>query len=68
MFFFVRDASKVALHALVEKLIAWDFDMIDSQQSTAHMKSLGAEDISRKEFLQLLKESLKKETKSVRWG
>jgi leucyl/phenylalanyl-tRNA--protein transferase len=68
MFFFIRDASKVALHALVEKLILWDFDLIDAQQSTAHLKNLGAEDISRKEFLQLLKESLMKETKRGMWG
>jgi leucyl/phenylalanyl-tRNA--protein transferase len=68
MFFFIRDASKAALYALVEKLILWDFDLIDAQQSTAHLKSLGAEDISRKEFLILLRESLKKETVRGKWG
>jgi leucyl/phenylalanyl-tRNA--protein transferase len=67
MFYFKRDASKIALHALVEKLIDWEFDMIDVQQSTSHLKSLGAEEVSRKEFLRLLTESLKKETIRGRW-
>jgi len=67
MFFFKRDASKIALHDLVKKLSEWEFDMIDVQQSTSHLKSLGAEEISRKEFLRLLKESLKKETIRGRW-
>lgn len=67
MYFLIRDASKVALYALVEKLVLWDFDIIDAQQSTVHLKSLGAEDISRKEFLMLLRESVKKETMRGKW-
>jgi leucyl/phenylalanyl-tRNA--protein transferase len=67
MFYMIRDASKVAVYALVEKLISWDFDLIDAQQSTAHLKSLGAEEIPRKEFLRLLRESLKKETVRGSW-
>ena len=68
MFYLIKDASKVALYNLVRKLISWDFDLIDAQQSTMHLKSLGGEEISRKEFLRLLKESLKKETIRGNWG
>jgi leucyl/phenylalanyl-tRNA---protein transferase len=68
MFYLIKDASKIALYNLVRKLISWDFDLIDAQQSTMHLKSLGGEEISRKEFLRLLKESLKKETIRGSWG
>ena len=62
MFFLMKDASKVGLYYLVQKLLEWEFDLIDTQQSTKHLKSLGAEEIPRKKFLEILKESLKKET------
>jgi leucyl/phenylalanyl-tRNA--protein transferase len=68
MFYLIKDASKVALYYLVNKLVSWDFDLIDAQQSTSHLKSLGAEEISRKRFLELLKESLKKETIRGSWA
>ena len=67
MFYLIKDASKVALYYLVQKLILWEFDLIDAQQSTSHLKSLGAEEISRKKFLGILKKSLKKETIRGRW-
>ncbi|KPK85051.1 MAG: leucyl/phenylalanyl-tRNA--protein transferase [Bacteroides sp. SM23_62_1] len=68
MFHVIKDASKVALYYLVVKLLEWNFDLIDTQQSTKHLKSLGAEEISRKKFLELLKDSLKKETIRGNWG
>lgn len=67
MFYLIKDASKVALHYLIEKLVSWDFDMIDAQQSTSHLRSLGAEEIPRKKFLELLRRSLEKETIKGRW-
>jgi leucyl/phenylalanyl-tRNA--protein transferase len=67
MFYLIKDASKVALYYLVEKLVSWDFDLIDAQQSTSHLKSLGAEEIPRKKFLEILKKSLKNETIRGRW-
>ena len=51
MFHHQADASKVALYYLVEQLKKWDFHFIDAQQSTAHLKRLGAEEIPRREFL-----------------
>lgn len=68
MFHRMTDASKVALFYLVEKLKAWNFDFIDSQVTTEHIKSIGAEDISRDKYLQLLKLTLIKKTQSGSWS
>jgi leucyl/phenylalanyl-tRNA--protein transferase len=67
MYYHVRDASKVALYYLVNRLLEWEFDLIDTQQSTKHLRSLGAEEISRREFIELLEKSLQKETIQGRW-
>jgi leucyl/phenylalanyl-tRNA--protein transferase len=55
MFSLVSDASKVALVALVDYLSRRGFRFIDCQVPTDHLKSLGAKEIPRKEFLDLLK-------------
>ncbi len=68
MFHLERDASKVAFYQLIERIKSWDFDFVDAQVPTNHLKSLGAEEISRKKFLQLLNESLKTETYIGNWG
>ncbi len=68
MFYKMTDASKVALYYLVEKIKNWNFHFIDAQQSTGHMKMLGAEEISRKEFLRILRISLKESTIRGRWN
>lgn len=68
MFHAVTDASKVALWYLVDRLILWDFDMIDVQQETAHLKSLGAISVDRKEFLILLADSVTKESTFGNWN
>ena len=51
MFSQVTDASKVALVALVEELRARGFPMIDCQQRTPLLASLGAREIPRHQFL-----------------
>ena len=50
---FVRrtDASKIAFAHLVTQLRRWQFELIDCQQETEHLASLGAAPISRKTFL-----------------
>ncbi|MEK9720893.1 MAG: leucyl/phenylalanyl-tRNA--protein transferase, partial [Quisquiliibacterium sp.] len=48
------DASKIALAALVQTLRSANFCVIDCQQSTAHLASLGAREISRNEFLEFV--------------
>lgn len=67
MFHTMTDASKVALYYLVDKLKGWDFDFIDSQVVTEHMKNLGAEEITRTKYLELLKNTLKKKAKIGMW-
>ncbi len=68
MFQIKRDASKVALHCLVQLLKKWEFDFIDAQVPSDHMKSLGAKEILRDEFLAMLKQSLEKPTRKGYWG
>lgn len=67
MFHYMNDASKVALYLLVERLKSLKFEFIDVQQDTKHLKSLGAELISRKDFLSILHKSLKHETIRGKW-
>jgi len=67
MFFKKRDASKIALYFLVQKLMEWDFHFIDAQVETAHLKSMGAMLISRKEFLNSLNLALNYPTIQGKW-
>ncbi len=67
MFHRVNDASKVALYALVQQLLVWQFDLIDAQQDTVYLRNMGGRTIPRKVFLHLLSQSLKKETKKGSW-
>jgi len=50
MFAHVTDASKIAMCALVAFCCAQAVTMIDCQQKTGHLVSLGAQEISRDEF------------------
>jgi leucyl/phenylalanyl-tRNA--protein transferase len=54
MFHHGRDASKVALVALVEILTAGGATLLDVQWTTDHLRSLGAIDVPRDEYLRLL--------------
>ncbi len=54
MFARATDASKVALSALVSMLREADFRVIDCQQNTRHLASLGAREIGRSAFLHLV--------------
>ena len=54
MFSTVSNASKYGFIKLVEKLRAEGVKLIDCQIYTAHLESLGAEEILRKEFLVFL--------------
>lgn len=58
MFTKMNDASKVALYHLVQHLKKKGFSLIDCQIPTNHLKSLGAKEISRDKFLQLVQISL----------
>jgi leucyl/phenylalanyl-tRNA---protein transferase len=56
MFTRARDASKMALVALVERCKSEGIEMIDCQMHTPHLESLGAREIPRREFAGLLQE------------
>jgi leucyl/phenylalanyl-tRNA--protein transferase len=58
MFHEVTDASKVALHALVERLKARNFTLLDIQWITPHLATFGAEEIARKLYLSRLRKAL----------
>jgi leucyl/phenylalanyl-tRNA---protein transferase len=55
MFSRERDASKVAMARLVQECLARDIKVIDCQVASAHLESLGARDVSRAQFISLLK-------------
>ena len=59
MFHLQRDASKAALAHLVQRLTEWGFQVIDVQQDTQHLRSMGAITISRKSFLEGLQVAVK---------
>ena len=55
------NASKAAFLTLARLLFEDGVLLIDCQQPTRHLKSLGAEEISRKEYLALLRKSLRQD-------
>jgi leucyl/phenylalanyl-tRNA---protein transferase len=72
MFARQTDASKIALAALVSLCRGQGVEMIDCQQNTAHLASLGAREMQREEFCaQVAKEAAKKplqwRANSVEW-
>ena len=68
MFTRATDASKVALVRLVEHVAARGCRVIDCQQATAHLASLGAREIPRAAFAQLLEESIQYPPGGERWS
>lgn len=54
MFHHVRDASKIALLALVERLRERRFALLDTQWLTPHLAKFGAIEIPRPQYLHLL--------------
>lgn len=54
MFSVVSNASKAALIYWCLHCLSAGIELIDCQQSTAHLKSMGAREISRKAFINLL--------------
>ena len=55
MFSKVSNASKFAFIKMVEELQSKEYMVIDCQVYNAHLKSLGAEEISRERFIRILK-------------
>jgi leucyl/phenylalanyl-tRNA--protein transferase len=58
MFHRVTDASKIALVALVEHLRAQKFALLDTQWLTPHLQQFGGIEISRDDYLRLLRRAV----------
>jgi leucyl/phenylalanyl-tRNA--protein transferase len=67
MFHTETDASKVAFAKLVQFAITHNFRLIDAQQETKHLASLGAAPIPRADFLSLLKSTNLTKTLRHHW-
>ena len=67
MFSRETDASKVAFVHLVRQLERWSYAFIDCQISSAHLFSLGAEEIRRGDFMARLEKALKQPDRPGRW-
>jgi leucyl/phenylalanyl-tRNA--protein transferase len=67
MFTRVPDASKVALAALVAFCLEHGIPMVDCQQNTQHLASLGAREIPRAAFVAQVAQSVKKPAPSWRF-
>lgn len=57
MFSLQSNASKYALIALIEKLKTLQFLVVDCQVHSAHLESMGAEEISRNSFMDIIKKN-----------
>lgn len=60
MFHTATDASKVALVALVDAMKATGGALLDVQWSTPHLRSLGAIELDRKEYLEFLEAAIER--------
>jgi leucyl/phenylalanyl-tRNA---protein transferase len=61
MFSMERDASKVALVFLVERMHARGFQLLDTQYITPHLARFGAKEIPKIEYLKMLEVAMTKE-------
>lgn len=68
MFSTVSNASKYGFIALVKRLYQLGFRLIDCQQETPHLASLGGRGISRKQFMELLGEYAPTPDLTGNWG
>jgi leucyl/phenylalanyl-tRNA--protein transferase len=60
MFHTITDASKVALHGLVQRLRQQGFGLLDLQWVTPHLAGFGAREIPRSEYLRQLEAQLER--------
>ena len=67
MFSFESNASKFGFIKLVQWLKAHGFELIDCQQETKHLSTLGAELIDGGEFYMFLKQNIFNTTKLEKW-
>jgi len=65
MFHSERDASKVALVFLVDRLRERGYELLDTQFMTPHLARLGAIEISKDEYLERLQHAIKRKRSFV---
>ncbi len=68
MFSLRSDASKAALVQLVQWLQQWDYELIDCQVRTEHLKRFGAREIPRSIFLTLVRQGVDREPNPLAWA
>lgn len=68
MFHRVSDASKVAFYHLHRFLVEHGFKLIDCQQETRHLVSLGAYNIDRQDYLREIRDLVAEPTLKGNWG
>lgn len=67
MFTRIANGSKYGFICLVQRLKDLGYKLIDCQQDTAHLRSLGATTIPKGEFLSYLKENMLKDDSFCSW-
>ncbi len=67
MFSHVTNASKIAFVYLAKQLQQWQFALIDCQVESEHLRSLGAIEIERKSFIDVLKRHIDQNDKQGPW-
>ncbi|HMQ60186.1 MAG TPA: leucyl/phenylalanyl-tRNA--protein transferase [Flavilitoribacter sp.] len=67
MFSLVSNASKFGFISLVRRLSSSGYRLIDCQQETPHLESLGARAIPRETFLDFLKKNERENTETGKW-
>jgi leucyl/phenylalanyl-tRNA--protein transferase len=67
MFARAPDASKIAFAACIRQLDAWRIGLVDCQVHTEHLERFGAYEISRLDYLEMLKRALDEPTRRGRW-
>lgn len=67
MFHHRPNASKVAFVRLVERLTAWEFQLVDCQQPTEYLASFGATCWPRETFLRALDNAISAPTRRGTW-
>jgi len=68
MFSSENDTSKIALVAIANHLKKYDFDLIDCQVTTNHLLNMGATEISRNSFLDIINQSVKRKNIKNIWN
>jgi leucyl/phenylalanyl-tRNA--protein transferase len=68
MFSTISDGSKLAFYHLNQRLLDWNFTLIDCQMMNPHLESLGVQPMHRDEFLALLASNDLSKTRLGPWS